>query len=108
MQGDRSIVLDAPYREAAHDEIDCQQRQPCEIDGRVAEIDADAERAPDNRSRDPGAVVAERGGKKHGWKIRGEEYVRPDLRKTPPRRGRQSDAGCRKSDAKKRRWLRYS
>src|SRR5882757_8232384 len=102
MPGDRSIVLDAPYREAAHDQIDCQKRQPCEVGRRVAEIDGHAERAPDERSRDPGTVPAECGGEKHGWKIRGEKYVRPDQRKTPPRRGRQGDAECCKSNAKKR------
>ena len=31
LRGDRPVVLDAPYREAAHDQIDHQQRQPCEI-----------------------------------------------------------------------------
>ena len=39
LRGDRPVVLDAPYRQAAHDQKDHQQRQPGEIGRRVAEID---------------------------------------------------------------------
>src|SRR5882757_3274461 len=108
MRDDRSIVFDAPYREAAHDQIDWQESQSCKIGRAVAEIYGRAERAPDESSRDPDPVPAERGGKKHGWKIRGEEYVRPDQGKAPPHRGRQSNTGCCKSDTEKRRRLRCS
>ena len=108
LRDDRSIVLDAPYREAAHDQIDRQKRQSCEVDVPVAEIDGHAERAANEGCRDPDPEAAERGGKEYGRKIRGEEYVRPDQRKAPPRRGRQGHAECCKSDAEKRRWPGYS
>lgn len=108
MRDDRSIVFDAPYREAAHDQIDWQESQSCKIRRAVAEIYGRPERAPDESSRDPDPVPAECGGKKHGRKIRGEEHVRPDQGKAPPHRGRQSNAGCCKSDTEKRRRLRCS
>src|SRR5260370_28738246 len=108
MSGDRSVVLDAPDREAAHDQIDYQKRQSCKIGRRVAETDGDAERAPDDGCRDPDTETAERGGKEYRRDIRRKEYIRPDQGKRPPRRGRQSEAGCRKSNVKKRRRLGYS
>src|SRR3981081_1962101 len=108
MRDDRPRVCDAQYGEAANDQIDWQESKSCKIGRAVAEIDGRAERAPDESSRDPDPVPAERGGKTHGWKIRGEEYVRPDQGKTPPHRGRQSNAGCCKSDTEKRRRLRCS
>src|ERR1700704_226549 len=104
----RSIVLDAPDHKAAHDKIDHHKRPSCKIDGGRIEIDAHAQPAAENCRRNPDPVPAERGSKKHRWKIRGEEHVRPDVGKTPTRRGRHSEARCRKSDAKKRRRFGYS
>ena len=87
--GDRAIVLDPPDREAAGRQKDRQQRQPCQVRRVFAEIDAHAERATGQRRHDSEPVTAERSGKDHGRKIRGEEHVRPDQRKAPARRGRQ-------------------
>src|SRR4029450_8184143 len=84
-------------------QIDDQKRQSCKISLGIAETDGHAERAADDRGRDPDPVPAERSGKKHRGKIGGEEYIRPDQGKTPPRRGRQGKAGGCKSDAEKRR-----
>src|SRR5205085_4816860 len=41
-RGDRAIMLDPPYREAAHDQIDHCKRQPCKVHRAVPEIDGDA------------------------------------------------------------------
>src|ERR1700722_14907681 len=101
MRGDRSEMLDAPDREAAYEQKDRQKRQPCEIGRRIAEIDGGTEHTPGGGRRNPDAEAAERGGKEHGRKIRGEKDVRPHQRKRPPRQGRQREAAGRKSNAEK-------
>ena len=106
LRNDGTIVFDAPDRDAAHRPENQQQRQPREIGRGIAEIDGDAERAGGQRGHNSDSKAAERGGKEHGRKIRGEEYVRADHGKAPPRRGRQGEAEGRKSDAEKRRGLR--
>lgn len=78
MRGDRAIVLDAPYRETANDQVDDQKRQSCKIGRRVAEIQGRTEYPPDQGGRDPDPGAAERGRKEYGRKIGREEYVRPD------------------------------
>src|SRR6266850_949791 len=108
MQRDRSIMLDAPYHEAAYDQIDHHQRHSCKIGPHVAEIDGRTERAPQQGSRDPDPITTERGSKEYGRNIWREKYVRPDQGKAPPRRGRQGEAGGCKSNAEKQRWLRCS
>jgi hypothetical protein len=96
-------MLDAPYREAAHHQIDRQKRQPRGIGRGVAVIDGDAKRAAGQRRRNPDPQASERGGKKHGWNIGREEDVGPDQRQRPPRRRRRRKAGGRKCDAERRR-----
>src|SRR3954447_2661453 len=92
--GDRSIVLDAPYRHAARHQIDDKKHQPCnKIRRSGAEIDGHAEYASGQRRRYPDPVAAERGGEKYGWKIRCKENVRADQGQSPPHRGRQGEAG---------------
>ena len=88
LRGDGSIMLDAPDREAASDQKDQQKHKSGEIGRRVAEIEGHAERAPDQRRRDPDPEAAKRGGKEYGREIRGEKYVRPDQGKAPPRQAR--------------------
>src|SRR5258705_9935024 len=105
MQRDRSVMLDAPYREAAYDQIDHHQLHSCKIGLRVAEIDGRTEHAPEQGGRDPDPITTERGGKEYGRKIWREKYVRPDQGKAPPRRGRQGEAGGFKSHAEKQPWL---
>ena len=85
LRDDGSVVLDAPDREAADRPENQQQRKSRGIGQRVAEIDADAERAARNRRRDPDPEAADGGGKEHGRKIGREEHVGADLGQAPPR-----------------------
>src|ERR1700733_14108520 len=73
-RGDRPIVLDAPYREAAYREKDHQQRDPGGIGGGVAEIDAYPQRTAEQGRREPDPQASERGGKEHGRKIGRKKY----------------------------------
>src|SRR6202007_2378891 len=99
-----SEMLDAPDREAAYEQKNRQKRQPREIGRRIAEIDGRAEHTPGDGRRNPDTEAAERGGKEHCRKIRGEKDVGPHQRKRPSRHGRQREAAGRKSNAEKRRW----
>ena len=65
-------------------------------------------RALVHTSADPDPQTTECGGEEYGRNIRGEKYVRTDQGKAPPRRGRQREAGGRKSNAKNRPRLGYS
>src|SRR5436853_5795953 len=107
-RGDRAIMLDPPYREAAYDQIDHCKRQPCKVHRAVPEIDGDAQHTAGQRGGDADPEAAESRRKEYRREIWGEEDVRPYQRKTPSGRGRQHKAGCGKSDLEKRRWLRRS
>src|SRR5580704_1680383 len=85
LRDDRPIMFDAQDRQPADGQIDEEQRQPGKIGLRVAEIRGYAEGPPGQRGYHAGPETAERGDKRDGRNIRGEEHVRPDLREPPPR-----------------------
>ena len=101
-------MLDPPYREAAHDQIDHCKRQPCKVHRAVPEIDGDAQHPAGERGGDADTQAAESRRKEYRREIGGEEDVRAYQRETPSRRGRHGEAGYGKSDLEKRRGLRRS
>src|SRR6266404_2466916 len=90
-------MLDAPYREAAHQDIDCEEDQSRNVGLGAAKVQCQAERA-----------AGEGGRKEYRREIRGEEYVRPEQGKTPPCARRQGDAGGCEANIKERRRSGYS
>src|SRR5438874_11548944 len=92
-QGDGAIMLDPPYREAAHDQIDQCKRQPCKVHRAVPEMNGDAQHPPGERGGDADPEAAESRRKEYRREIWGEEDVRPYQSETPSRRRGQDKAG---------------
>src|SRR5437763_11417727 len=107
-RGDGAIMLDPPYREAAHDQIDHCKRQPCKVHRAAPEINGDAQHPAGQRGGDADTQAAESRRKEYRREIGGKEDIRAYQRETPSRRGRHGEAGYGKSDLEKRRGLRRS
>ena len=81
-----------PYRQAADGQKDRQERQSGQSVDASLKLSVTPSAPPSQRGHDSDPEAAERGGKEHGRKIRREEHIGPDQRKTPPRQGRQCEA----------------
>src|SRR5882724_1621092 len=101
-------MLDAPDREAAHQDIDCEKDQSRDVGLGAAKVQRQAERAAGERGGNSDPHAAEGGRKEYRREIRGEEYVRPEQGKTPPCARRQGDAGGCEANIKEWRRSGYS
>src|SRR5262245_59179767 len=107
LRGNRTIMVQAPDREAAYAPEDDEQNHARRIGAGVAKIDHEAEQAAHDRGEDADAHSADRGRNEDGRNIGREENVGPDLGKAPAKKRRKGEADCREADAEGERRLRY-